>query len=504
MASKGALVTVDRQYLYHSFQDGLKFTFNEAFQKDNHYTLFRSEDKVAWFTFTAVFIALIALDNCILNRNPKALTMGRAIMFTVFWVLCAAAFCGWVYWYYGQNQAFMWMSGYMLEWMLSFDNLFVFHLVFAYYCTPEALLYRALYFGIAGAIVFRVLFLAVGFTFMSSGVYLFKFVCGAVLVWSGVRSANDLNDEDTGDPTNNKFIAWVTRNLPVSDTYEPHGHFFVDVLEVDLGASSDPADGGLDDEAGGVDGRRGSIDSLSETPLVGAAIAPGALPRLESFEGNSLLDSHRAPARSGAGALPSGGAPSSRGLSPHGVEALRQPTRPRKKASLLLLVVVAVWGVDLIFAVDSVASKLASVSDIFLNCASSAFTMMGLRSLYFVMESLAQTFENIKHGISAILIFIGLKLVASVWHEISNGVCFAIILGILAASIASSYWSLRLHEDCQVISMGGTATALEGDEVEEHDRGLNAGLVEDRGPEQMEEPTFDRAPFRLVEEDTLE
>lgn len=63
------------------------------------------------------------------------------------------------------------------------------------------------------------------------------------------------------------------------------------------------------------------------------------------------------------------------------------------RVSVLRLVVVALWAVDLVFAMDSVASKLASVNDIFLNASSSAFAMLGLRSLYFVMESLVQSFH---------------------------------------------------------------------------------------------------------------
>merc|ERR1719436_853687 len=96
-------------------------------------------------------------------------------------------------------------------------------------------------------------------------------------------------------------------------------------------------------------------------------------------------------------------------------EVMRKPARLRRKASLLLLVVIAVWVVDLVFAVDSVASKLASVSDVFLNCSSSAFAMLSLRSLYFVMESLTHTFETLKYGISAVLILIGLKLILAGW-----------------------------------------------------------------------------------------
>merc|ERR1719183_3210041 len=97
-----------------------------------------------------------------MNRNPHALTIGRAFVYTMFWVAMACCFCGWVYWYYDQTRAFMWMSGYMLEWMLSFDNLFVFHMIFNVYKCPDYQKHKALYLGICGAVFFRVIFIFVG------------------------------------------------------------------------------------------------------------------------------------------------------------------------------------------------------------------------------------------------------------------------------------------------------------------------------------------------------
>eukprot|EP00928_Gymnodinium_smaydae_P032141 TRINITY_DN23356_c0_g1_i1.p1 TRINITY_DN23356_c0_g1~~TRINITY_DN23356_c0_g1_i1.p1 ORF type:complete len:1012 (+),score=235.95 TRINITY_DN23356_c0_g1_i1:417-3038(+) len=345
-----------------------------------------------------------------------------------------------------------------MEYMLSFDNLFVFHLVFNYYCTPEALLYRALNYGIAGAIVLRVIFLFFGYAFMSSGLYVVKLAFGVVLIWSGIKSAGDIEDEDASEPLNNCFIAWVTRNLPVSDSYEPHGRFFITVAEVDSFPDRTES-GSWDREDVG----------LTETLRAESFEAPSSgLPRLESFEGSSLLD----PQRSGAFSV-SVGSSRSGGTPQHHVEArprvgsgdfevARQPAKLKRKASLLLLVVVAVWLVDLVFAVDSVASKLGSINDIFLNCSSSAFAMLALRSLYFVMESLIQTFQMLRYGIAAVLVLIGCKLIfGDFLSAVPTAVSFSAILAICAASMASSYWVPRLRENCESIDLGPIE---EGDE----------------------------------------
>lgn len=414
---------------------------------------------IAWVAFAVILGVLLAFDVTCLQTPLSAgrMSFNTAVKLTGFWLVMGLLFDVLILGYLGWDASVGFLQGFFLEYMLSFDNLFVFHLVFAYYCTPEALIYRALYFGIAGAIVLRVLFFLLGYVFMGSGLYVVKFLFGSVLIWSGIRSANDLDDEDTADPTNNLFIAWVTKNLPVSDNYEPHGHFFITVAEVEC---LPPRSSSVDcEESGAPEAALGPEGPTEEA---------GALPRLESFEGSSLLG----PSRGGLG----GGAPAEGGgarwarSGSDSFEVMRRPARLKRKASLLLLVVVAVWVVDLVFAVDSVASKLASVSGIFLNCSSSAFAMLSLRSLYFVMDSLARTFQMLKYGIAAVLVLIGLKLVFACWLNIPNGICFAVFLGIIVASMASSYWMPRFHETCEHIDGSAVSPRAEEEDREFFDR----------------------------------
>jgi len=148
-------------------------------------------------------------------------------------------------------------------------------------------------------------------------------------------------------------------------------------------------------------------------------------------------------------------------------EVTRRPANMKRKASMLLVVVIQVWIVDLIFAVDSVMSKVASVDNVFLNCASAAFAMLSLRSLYFVMESLVKSFQMLKYGIAAILILIGLKLIfANYLDQVPPSVSFAVFLAICAASIASSYWMPNLRESCEQIDVGTLGTIAEEDAEE--------------------------------------
>ncbi|CAK0858370.1 unnamed protein product, partial [Prorocentrum cordatum] len=250
---------------------------------------------VVWVIFLAYVGTLLALDVNYLQPplSTSRISFNTAVKLTSFWLATGVFFNVFIMGYMGWEDGLTFLYGFCLEYMLSFDNLFVFHLVFAYYCTPEALLYRALYFGIAGAMLLRAFFLFVGYAFLVSGMYVFKLAFGALLIWSGIRSANDFDDEDTADPTNNRCIAWVAKNFPVSDSYEPHGRFFITVAEVDCPqASGDWADtepGALQSEL--------RMDSME-------VAAAANLPRLESFEGSSLLDPHRGSGPSHSAGLP--------------------------------------------------------------------------------------------------------------------------------------------------------------------------------------------------------
>merc|ERR1719327_1408573 len=102
-------------------------------------------------------------------------------------MFAACGFCCWVYWWQGEMQAYMWMSGYMLEWMLSFDNLFVFHLIFVVYGTPDYLKHRPLYLGILGAVVFRLAFIFIGEYLMHAFAFM-HLVFGAFLIYTGVET----------------------------------------------------------------------------------------------------------------------------------------------------------------------------------------------------------------------------------------------------------------------------------------------------------------------------
>jgi len=390
-----SLVTIDRQYFYHSFQDGLQFTLTTFFAKDNHYTLFRYEDWPAWVTFSVAFVCLIILDNAIMNRNPQTLTITFAILYTLFWVLCAGGFCCWVYWWYGANQAFMWMSGYMLEWMLSFDNLFVFHLIFSVYATPDHLKHKPLYLGICGAVFFRLVFIFVG-EYLMHAMFFMHFLFGAFLVYSGVKTVA-VDDEDD-DPSQHPVVRWLQRRVPFISAYDERGAFFV---RVPLDAHGQPALPAAREaeplqhtEQGARQGRYGTVD------FADAAWATGA-------------------SAGGAAVAP-------------------QPPRSQVRATMLVLVVICLEVSDVLFAVDSVSAIVAQVNDLFLAYTSAVFAMLGLRAMFFVIDTLVRLFSLLKYGVAAVLVFIGVKLIMERLYHIPPAVVCAVLFSCVAASMVAS------------------------------------------------------------------
>jgi len=388
-----------QEFAHNSFKDDLKFTFEEALAKDNHYTLFRWEDWPAWVTFSSVFLVLIIFDNVILHRNPHALTVARAVAYTLFWMFAACGFCCWVYWWQGEMQAYMWMSGYMLEWMLSFDNLFVFHLIFVVYGTPDYLKHRPLYLGILGAVVFRLAFIFIG-EYLMHAMAVMHFVFGAFLVYTGIKTVS-ADDEDE-DPSQNAVVQWLQSKVPFVPAYDDHGAFFV---SVPLDEAGEPL---LPDEA-----VKKPAAPTETTPILASSEPSDEEENKERF---AVVDFEVA------------------------VEVARRSgnTRVEKRATMLFLVVCCLEISDLLFAVDSVSAIVAQVNDLFLAYTSAVFAMLGLRATFFIIDVLVRLFSLLKYGVALVLVFIGLKLIVGRFYHVPPSVVCVVLVSAIAGSMVAS------------------------------------------------------------------
>jgi tellurite resistance protein TerC len=123
-------------------------------------------------------------------------------------------------------------------------------------------------------------------------------------------------------------------------------------------------------------------------------------------------------------------------------------------ATPLFLILLVVESTDLIFAVDSIPAIFAVTQDPFIVYTSNVFAILGLRALYFLLANVMDMFQYLKFGLSAVLVFIGIKMVIVDFYKIPIGVSLTVVASILTISILASLWKARESESDTELSMG--------------------------------------------------
>ncbi len=176
-----------------------------------------------WLLFAGVVLVSLTLDLAVLNRKSHEIRLREALWTSAFWVALALAFSGWILYARGHRPALEFLTGYLIELSLSVDNLFVFLLLFTYFSVPSRYQHRVLFWGILGAVVFRLAFIFAGVALLNRFHWLL-YLFGAILVWSGVKMARQ--HETEVHPERNPVLALLRRFLPITRDYHG-GSFFV-------------------------------------------------------------------------------------------------------------------------------------------------------------------------------------------------------------------------------------------------------------------------------------
>jgi tellurite resistance protein TerC len=164
-----------------------------------------------WLGFFAFVAVLLALDLGVLHRSPKAPTLKSATYWTIAWMALGFSFTGFVYLMYdgawlgakliepsknpGGDAALMFVSAYLLEYALSVDNIFVISLLFHSFRVPVRYQHRVLFWGIMGAIVFRLAMLAGGAYLANKFDWIF-YVFGGYLALQGIKLMRPESDDE--------------------------------------------------------------------------------------------------------------------------------------------------------------------------------------------------------------------------------------------------------------------------------------------------------------------
>lgn len=185
-----------------------------------------SHEQITYIVFAAVLVLALVLDLGLLSRRDKVISIRQALYQTFFWVSLAMAFFVYMWVENGQNLALQYLSGYLMEWSLSIDNIFVFILIFTAFSVKEKYYGRVLLIGILMAIIFRVIFITVGVALVDRFEWIL-YLFGAFLVYTGFRMFRATDDEEF-DPHESKVFRFLRKFLPLAP-HDGEGHFIIRV-----------------------------------------------------------------------------------------------------------------------------------------------------------------------------------------------------------------------------------------------------------------------------------
>lgn len=197
-----------------------------------------------WFyaAFTAFVLVLLAIDLGVFHRKDHEITIREAAKFSAIWISMAMLFNLLLYYYalstFSQDQrllatpgfdaaqaawriALEFLAGYVVEYTLSVDNMFVFVVIFTFFRVPSAYQHRVLFYGILGALIFRAVFIALGAVLLSY--YWVIVLFGVLLIYTGIKMLSHAAAEM--DPSTNPLVRLTHKVMPVSDRFDGH-HFF--------------------------------------------------------------------------------------------------------------------------------------------------------------------------------------------------------------------------------------------------------------------------------------
>jgi tellurite resistance protein TerC len=318
-----------------------------------------------WFEVGSfVVLGLILLfDLLLVLKRPHEPKMKEAGLWVAFYVALALVFAGLMFAFTGPEHGGQFVAGWVTEYSLSIDNLFVFIIIMARFSVPRKLQQGVLMVGIVIALVLRGIFILLGAVVIEQFSWVF-YIFGAFLLWTAYKQATDSGED------------------------EEHG---------------------------------------SENPLI--AKLRNVLPMSENYDGTKL----------------------------------RTTVDGKKLFTPMVIVFVTIGITDLLFAVDSIPAIFGLTQSAFIVFTANIFALMGLRQLYFLLGGLMTRLIYLKHALSVILAFIGIKLVFHAMHvnelpfingghhiewapEIPTFLSLAVIVGTIVVAVVASLLSPKAKQ----------------------------------------------------------
>jgi len=172
-----------------------------------------------WVITVAAIVALFVFDFYVVVRNPHEPTFRESSRWTIFYISLAVVFGASMIAWNSAQKATEFFAGYITEWSLSVDNLFVFLVILTRFAVPALYRQRVLLVGVAIALVLRGAFIAVGAAALAAFTWVF-YLFGVFLIWTAFSVAKEGGAEE-GDVeySENRVIRWVRKVAPATDNY---------------------------------------------------------------------------------------------------------------------------------------------------------------------------------------------------------------------------------------------------------------------------------------------
>jgi tellurite resistance protein TerC len=175
-------------------------------------------DSTLWIVTLVVLVLVFTFDFLLAVRRPHAVSMREASLWTVFYVSAALVFGGYIAATFGSEYAGQFYAGWLTEYSLSVDNLFVFVIIMSRFRVPRQNQQFVLLIGIALALVMRAGFIALGAAAIARFSWVF-YIFGAFLLYTAYHLARH-DEEESEEFRENRVIRWTKAVLPTTETYD--------------------------------------------------------------------------------------------------------------------------------------------------------------------------------------------------------------------------------------------------------------------------------------------
>jgi tellurite resistance protein TerC len=176
-----------------------------------------------WLAFNVFVLITIVLDLRVFHRKAHKISVREAAIASCGWIAVSVLFGLGVLYYYGQQPALEYFTGYLIEKALSVDNLFLFLVIFRAFAVDERFQHRLLEWGVIGALVMRGIMIALGAELIQHFSWV-MYLLGAFLVYAGLHMV--LAKKTEVHPEKNRIFQFARKHLRVTHKYEGE-HFFV-------------------------------------------------------------------------------------------------------------------------------------------------------------------------------------------------------------------------------------------------------------------------------------